>query len=513
MNFDVDIAIVGAGFGGSLTAMVMQRLGLRAILLDRGSHPRFAIGESSTPIGNLVLRDIARRYDLPRLEPLTKYGPWQATYPEIVGGLKRGFSYFFHYPGQKFHANSSHSTELLVAASSNDFEGDTHWLRADVDQFLAQEAVAAGVPYLDQAVVTLQHEPGDGGWTITGHRQNEPLLIRAKFLVDATGEAAVLPKTLGISCDAEGMRTMSRGLFAHFAGVTPWHQLLQQQGDDLSDHPFCCDDAALHHLLNIGWMWQLRFNNGITSVGFAIDMRRRPLDSNRTPQDEWAEFVARFPALQRQLADATVVQPPGGLRRSGRMQRRAARSAGADWALLPNTAGFVDPLHSTGIAQTLCGIERLGHIFATHWGRSTLADELQTYERTLQLELDLIDELVHNCYIARHYFSLFTSATMLYFAMAVAYEQRRIQGQMQPGAAFLCADDPEKRAVVAALSTQLAECVRPPGDEEAAKFPQRVAKAIAPFNYAGLCDPRVKNMYRRTAVDESQQNHDRRISV
>lgn len=513
MNFDVDIAILGAGFGGSLTALVLQRLGLRAILLDRGSHPRFAIGESSTPIGNLVLRDISRRYDLPRLEPLTKYGPWQATYPQIVGGLKRGFSYFLHSPGTEFRANADHANELLVAASSSDFEGDTHWLRADVDQFFVEEAVSAGIPYIDQALVTLQHQSESGGWTITGHRRNVPLSIRAKFVIDATGEAAIVPKALGIPCSAEGMRTTSRGLFAHFANLTPWHHLMKQQGADLTDHPFCCDDAALHHLFDIGWMWQLRFNNGITSVGFAIDEGRHPLDPSRTPQDEWAELVARFPSLQDQLAKASIVQPPGGLRRSARMQRRAARIAGDDWVLLPNTAGFVDPLHSTGIAQTMCGIERLGDVFSTHWSCPSLSHALREYEQTLQRELDLIDQLVHNCYIARRDFSLFTSATMLYFAMAVAYEQRRIQGQMRPGAAFLCADDDAKRAVVRSLSADLAHCVAAPESERAKDFPRRVAAAIAPFNYAGLCDPAVKNMYCRTAVDESQRELERRLTL
>ncbi len=54
-----DIAVVGAGFAGSLLAMIAQRLGLRVILLERGHHPRFAIGESSTPLSNLLLEELA----------------------------------------------------------------------------------------------------------------------------------------------------------------------------------------------------------------------------------------------------------------------------------------------------------------------------------------------------------------------------------------------------------------------------------------------------------------------
>src|SRR6266849_4973931 len=90
-----DLAIIGSGFGGALTAMVARRLG-------RGTHPRFAIGESTSPLTNLLLEQIARRYDLPRLVPLTEYGKWQRTYPEVGCGLKRGFSFYAHTAGEPF---------------------------------------------------------------------------------------------------------------------------------------------------------------------------------------------------------------------------------------------------------------------------------------------------------------------------------------------------------------------------------------------------------------------------
>ena len=55
-----DIAIIGSGFAGSLLAMVARRLGRSVVLLEKAKHPRFAIGESSTPLANLILEDLAR---------------------------------------------------------------------------------------------------------------------------------------------------------------------------------------------------------------------------------------------------------------------------------------------------------------------------------------------------------------------------------------------------------------------------------------------------------------------
>ena len=140
---DTDLAIVGSGFGGSFLAMIARRLGYRVMLLERGRHPRFAIGESASPLAGVLIEQLADRYDLPRLRPLSAFGTWQRTYPDVVCGLKRGFTYFKHETGQRYRVEPDRSNQLLVAASPSDELSDTHWLRADVDHFLVREAVDA----------------------------------------------------------------------------------------------------------------------------------------------------------------------------------------------------------------------------------------------------------------------------------------------------------------------------------------------------------------------------------
>lgn len=492
-----DVAVLGAGFGGSLTARLLKQIGLRPILIDRSRHPRFAIGESSTPIADLVLRDLARRYDLPRLEPLTHYGSWRETYPQVIRGPKRGFSYFRHERGEAFAPTNDHTNELLVAASSDDWHSDTHWLRSSVDHFFAAEAASAGVPYLDQTEITSAFH--DGWWYLTGLRESEPVRITARFLIDATGEAQRLPRTLGIADQSHRLHTHSRAIFAHFEEVTPWHDLFSAAGGHVEDHPFCCDHAALHQMFDDGWMWQLRFDNGVTSAGFALDTRRCPLDSEVSPQEEWHALLARFPSIEAQFRGARIVAPAGGLRRAGRLQRRAAQAADVHWALLPNTAGFIDPLHSSGIAQTLCGVERLVGILERHWDRETLPQELASYSETVLAEIDLIDRLVATCYAALPQFPLFVTATMLYFVAATTYEHRRIEHRLPHGAAFLCADDPALRRLLESLAERIAAQVEQPA-RSAGEHSAEIARAIQPYNIAGLCDPAARNMYRYTAV-------------
>ena len=96
LSVDVDIAIVGSGFAGALCALALRQRGRRVALVERGRHPRFAIGESTTPLTNLLLEELADRYDLPQIRSFSKWGTWQRARPDVACGLKRGFTFLFH---------------------------------------------------------------------------------------------------------------------------------------------------------------------------------------------------------------------------------------------------------------------------------------------------------------------------------------------------------------------------------------------------------------------------------
>ena len=140
-----DVAIVGSGCIGSILARALAAGGRRVLLLERGRHPRFALGESSTPLAALALERLAARYGLPDLRHLASHGAWMAHLPHLRRGLKRGFTFYGHERGRPFANGPDNERRLLVAASPDDAVADTHWLRADVDAHLVQRAVAEGV--------------------------------------------------------------------------------------------------------------------------------------------------------------------------------------------------------------------------------------------------------------------------------------------------------------------------------------------------------------------------------
>ncbi len=487
-----DVVVVGAGFGGSLAALLLKQIGLEPVLIERGSHPRFAIGESSTPLADLILGDLARRYNLPQFEPLTTFGAWQRNHAELAVGLKRGFSYFQHTPGQPFQAFDDHRNELLVAASSSDDRADTHWYRAHVDRFFVEQVQAAGVPYFDNTEITA--DDSQPNWALRLRREGESSSVQARFLIDATGPSGFVTKLLGIPVDASAFQTNSRTLYGHFENVVPFEDILRENGARINDHPFPCDNAALHHVLEDGWMWQLRFGNGVTSAGFVLDNRQEHVSPSLSPEEEWNERLRRYPSIAEQFADARLVAPAGGIVRSGRLQRLAQRLTGENWAMLPYAAGFIDPLHSTGIAHTLSAIERLIPLLQRHWNQDILSGVLEGYGNALRQEFQLVDRLVAGCYRTLPSFRHLAAFAMLYFAAATTSERRRLANETGNPPAFLCGDDPTFTRIVNAMLDELEN------SPSAENFERMLAAAISDYNTAGLCDASVQNMYRYTAL-------------
>ncbi len=496
-----DVAIIGSGFSGSLLALCLHRSGLKVCVLEKERHPRFAVGESSTPIADMILRSLSVNYDLPWLKHFSRYGSWQQHYPGITCGLKRGFSYFKHEPQETFRTNRTHNRELLVAASINDEQSDTNWMRSEFDAFLVEKLEEYNISYFDEAEITSVEHSNSDEWLLEAVRKDSPLSLHAGFLVDATGGPHFLNKFLGIQSVTEGFETHSRAVFSHFENVTPWKVYLEENNIPTSDYPYDPDHSALHHLLREGWLWMLRFNNRRVSAGLLLNLNQSDKSLPSDPNEMWDKVISRYPSLKHIFENSFPAASPGEILQTGRLQRRLKSITGDGWAALPHSAGFIDPMHSTGIAHTLSGIEKLVTLLVDSLNeKKELTKRLKAYEQSVFTELSFIDLLVAGSYRSMNNFELFHTYTTLYFISAISYEQRRLKGEIPSH--FLYANHQDISSIVAESYRDLKKMrCEELSDNKVIRFRDNVRSRIAPFNRAGLLDPDTNNMYHHTAVE------------
>src|SRR5581483_6783750 len=170
-----------------------------------------------------------------------------------------------------------------------------------------------------------------------------------------------------------GCLPSTRALYAHFADVGRMEDLTDSRGA-----PYPPDNAALHHLFDGGWIWVLRFENGITSAGIAAE--EWLADELRLAEGAaaWQRVLDRFPTVRAQFEAAEAVLP---FVTHGRLSYRCRQVMGDGWAMLPSAAAFIDPLFSTGFPLTLLGIHRLGEALREDWGTDRWNERLRQHEQ------------------------------------------------------------------------------------------------------------------------------------
>jgi FADH2 O2-dependent halogenase len=490
---DFDVAVLGSGFAGSLAAILCRRAGRSVVLLERGAHPRFAIGESSSPLANLLLESLCDRYDLPRIRPLAAWGSWQRERPEIACGLKRGFTFYAHAAGRTFAADPDRRDQLLVAASPCDEVADTHWYRPDFDAFLAAEAAREGAEYQDRTAVRLRGIDDEVS-TLEAARLGTHRTVRARLLVDATGPGGFLHRELDLGTSPFPDLPATSALYSHFVDV----RRIDEMGIAASSEapPYPPDDAALHQVFDGGWIWVLRFNNGVTSAGVAAEpwLARELGLSEGAPA--WERLLARFPTVRAQFEGARPVMP---FVHRELLPFRSRAAAGDGWILLPSAAAFVDPILSTGFPLTLLGLERLARLIHAEWATPAFSPALRAQGEATLCEADTAARLVAALYASFSDFPRFASLSKLYFAAASFAEAARRLRHPELSGAFLSGDHPR-------YGPTLRDCC----DLALAGDPSvhaRVRDTIAPFDVIGLSDDRRRNWYPVLAEDLLASRH------
>src|SRR6266404_5761895 len=291
MNFDYDVVIIGGAFSGAATALMLKRKRpeARVLIIEKNAEFDRKVGESTTEVSSCYMT---------RILGLTHH-----LGHDQIG--KQGLRFWFcKAPDQRFDDCVEIGTRYQSRLQT--FQVD----RAKLDTHLLERAVESGCALWRPAKVTKCDLNGAGGQTVAAVLDVEGRTVRCRWVVDATGRAAMLARKLGHF--RQNQEHPINAVWARFSGVKDWDSY--DWRERFPDYAVACRTArswATNHLMGHGWWcWIIPLRGGDVSAGIVYDSR--------------------------------IFQLPEGA-------NIAEKVCGDGWACVGDAAGFIDPFYSPGL--------------------------------------------------------------------------------------------------------------------------------------------------------------------
>jgi len=354
MNFDV--VIIGGAFSGAATGLLLKRRSpsLRVLIVERAAEFDRKVGESTTEVSSCFLM---------RVLGLTNYlGHHQLN----KQGLRMWFA---RTPDESFAKCAEIGAKYNSRLSG--FQVD----RATLDEHVLQLAAQAGCELWRPAKVTELELGGVGRNQISITKDGEERTVTAKWVIDASGRAAVIARKLDLWRPLKEHPINS--IWARFKGVKDW------DGCELRDKYPCWAKAAwtgrgwaTNHLMGLGWWcWIIPLKGGDTSIGLVYDTRLFQPPRGGTIAERLKAHCMTHPVGREMLADVEVVECDQ--RAFSALPYYSERVAGDGWVLVGDAASFIDPLYSPGL--DFCA-------FTAHTAHSLVTRSLEGEETRMEVE-------------------------------------------------------------------------------------------------------------------------------
>lgn len=353
-----DLVVIGAGPAGSTAATVAAAAGLRTLIVEKETFPRFRIGESLLPHGNGLLREL---------------GVWDKV---AAAGFIEKF-------GARFHtANGSASKEIIFANGIIPGLEKTYQVgRAKFDALLLDHARESGAEALLATAVTAVDERADGHMLTLKSADGDAREITAAWVIDAGGRDNLFPDEAKRRLDPAALDRRV-AVYAHFEGVP-------REDGWRGGH------TAIVRL-DDGWFWTIPIDAARTSVGL-VTTTSALRASGLNPEAFFNQTVARHASTRALLGDARpatahhVTADYSYFRESFARPRRL---------LAGDAAGFFDPIFSSGVYIAMHSAREAARLVvrAHREGRDLRPAERRRYTRDLKKHAGVFLKLIRAFY-------------------------------------------------------------------------------------------------------------------
>ncbi|MDQ2918413.1 MAG: NAD(P)/FAD-dependent oxidoreductase [Verrucomicrobiota bacterium] len=326
MNFDYDVVIIGGAFSGAATALLIKRKhpAARILIIEKTEEFDRKVGESTTEVSSCFLT---------RILGLSSYlGHHQLA----KQGLRMWFS---NSPEQAF--DDCVEIGARYQARLPTFQVD----RATLDTHLLELAQEAGCDLRRPAKVTsIDLDKEAQTICLTSDREET---IRARWIVDASGRAAMLARKLGYF--RQNTEHPINAVWARFSGVKDWDSY--EWRERFPKYANACRTArtwATNHLLGHGWWcWIIPLKGGDVSAGLVYDSRIFKLNDGANLGERLRAHLLANPVGREIFSDAKVIE--GDVHAYSQMPYYSTQVCGEGWATVGDAASFIDPLYSPGL--------------------------------------------------------------------------------------------------------------------------------------------------------------------
>ncbi len=317
-----DVVIIGAAFSGASLALMLRRefSDLRVLVVDRSEKFDRKVGEATTEIaGNFLHKRLA----------LTSY---LANHQIKKEGLRLWFA--DEGGGTAFEDCAEVGANYQVRMPS--FQLD----RAEMDEHLVGLARDAGAE-VRRGVKVSDIDLVASSVAVNGET------VSARWIVDASGRAATLARQTGNFRKLDEHTT--NAIWGRFRGADDLDgHRLRTKFPEFGKSSIASRTAATNHLTGYGWWcWIIPLKGGDVSVGLVYDARLFTPPTEGTLTERLRSHLLAHPIGRELFGGAEAIE--GETRAYSGLPYYTEALAGANWQIVGDAAGFIDPLYSAGL--------------------------------------------------------------------------------------------------------------------------------------------------------------------